>query len=46
MIKTAAAQGLIDGDAVMLETLLAFKRAGCDGIFTYFAPEAARLLQA
>jgi porphobilinogen synthase len=46
MIKTAAAQGLIDGDAVMLETLLAFKRAGCDGIFTYFAPEAARLLKA
>jgi porphobilinogen synthase len=28
----------------MLETLLAFKRAGCDGILTYFAPEVARLL--
>ena len=45
MIKAAAAQGWIDHDAVMLETLLAFKRAGADGILSYFAPEAARLLQ-
>jgi porphobilinogen synthase len=44
MLKAAAAQGWLDGDKVMLESLLAFKRAGCDGILTYFAPEAARLL--
>ncbi|MEM1101715.1 MAG: porphobilinogen synthase, partial [Pseudomonadota bacterium] len=36
--------GWIDGDAVMLESLMAFKRAGCNGILTYFAPRAARLL--
>jgi porphobilinogen synthase len=30
----------------MLESLMAFKRAGCDGILTYFAPEVARLLRA
>ncbi|MCF3639520.1 porphobilinogen synthase, partial [Rhizobium sp. TRM95111] len=36
-IKAAAANGWIDGDRVMMETLLAFKRAGCDGILTYFA---------
>ena len=46
MIKAAAANGWIDGERVMLETLLAFKRAGCDGILTYFAPEVARLLKA
>jgi len=45
MIAGAAAQGWVDGDAVMMESLLAFKRAGCDGILTYFAPAAARLLQ-
>jgi porphobilinogen synthase len=44
MIKGAAAQGWIDGEKAMLESLIAFKRAGCDGILTYFAPEAARLL--
>jgi porphobilinogen synthase len=44
MIKAAAANGWIDGERVMLETLLAFKRAGCDGILTYFAPEVAKLL--
>ncbi|MEE9427347.1 MAG: porphobilinogen synthase [Paracoccaceae bacterium] len=44
MIAGAAENGWIDGDAVMLESLLAFKRAGCDGILTYFAPAAARLL--
>ena len=45
MIKAAAANGWIDGEKVMLESLLAFKRAGCDGILTYFAPEVARLLK-
>ncbi|MBL9052131.1 MAG: porphobilinogen synthase [Tabrizicola sp.] len=45
MIKAAAANGWIDGEKAMLESLLAFKRAGCDGILTYFAPEAARLLR-
>jgi porphobilinogen synthase len=43
-IKSAAMNGWIDGERAMLETLLAFKRAGCDGILTYFAIEAARLL--
>ena len=44
MIQGAAANGWIDGDKVMMESLMAFKRAGCDGILTYFAPAAARLL--
>ena len=44
MVKAAAANGWIDGERVMLETLLAFKRAGCDGILTYFAMDVARLL--
>ena len=44
MIQAAAQNGWIDGDRVMLESLMAFKRAGCDGILTYFAPAAARLL--
>jgi porphobilinogen synthase len=43
-IEAAAANGWIDGERAMLETLLAFKRAGCDGILSYFAPRAARLL--
>ena len=34
----------LDGEKVMVESLLAFKRAGCDGILTYFAPAVARLL--
>ena len=46
MIKAAANNGWLDHDAVMLESLLAFKRAGADGILTYFAIEAARLLRA
>jgi porphobilinogen synthase len=46
MIKAAAANGWIDGEKAMLESLLAFKRAGCDGILTYFAPEVAQLLKA
>ncbi len=43
-IKAAAMNGWIDGERVMLETLLAFKRAGCDGILTYFAMDVARHL--
>ncbi|MCR9086553.1 MAG: porphobilinogen synthase [Rhodobacteraceae bacterium] len=46
MIEAAAAQGWIDGEAVMMETLRAFKRAGCDGVLSYYAPRAARLLKA
>ncbi|TAL14305.1 MAG: porphobilinogen synthase [Aquabacterium sp.] len=46
MLKAAAANGWLDHDAVMMETLLAFKRAGADGILTYFALDAARLLRA
>jgi porphobilinogen synthase len=45
MLAAAAANGWLDRDKAMLESLLAFKRAGADGILTYFAPEAARLLQ-
>jgi len=44
MLAGAAQNGWVDGDAVMLESLMAFKRAGCDGVLTYFAPAAARLL--
>mgnify|MGYP000952780137 CR=1 FL=1 len=45
MLKAAAANGWLDHDAVMMESLLAFKRAGADGILSYFALDAARLLQ-
>jgi porphobilinogen synthase len=44
MISLAAQTGVIDRRAVMLESLVAFKRAGCSGILTYFAQEAARAL--
>lgn len=44
MIKAASANGWLDHDKVMLESLTAFKRAGADMIFTYFSKEAARLL--
>ena len=44
MLKAAAANGWLDHDAVMMESLLAFKRAGADGVLTYFARDAARLL--
>ena len=44
MIKAAAENGWIDGQAVMLESLTAFKRAGCAGILTYFALDVARAL--
>lgn len=45
MLKAAAANGWLDHDAVMMESLLAFKRAGADGVLTYFARDAARLLK-
>ncbi|MDB5889897.1 MAG: porphobilinogen synthase [Polaromonas sp.] len=45
MLKAAAQNGWLDHDAVMMESLLAFKRAGADGVLTYFAVEAARMLQ-
>ena len=45
MLKAAAQNGWLDHDAVMMESLLAFKRAGADGILTYFAVEAAKLLR-
>ena len=44
MIQAAAANGWLDRDRVVLESLLAFKRAGADMVLTYFAPHAARLL--
>lgn len=44
MIMAAAQNGWIDGERAMAESLMAFKRAGCDGILTYFAPAMARLL--
>jgi porphobilinogen synthase len=45
MLKAAAQNGWLDGEATMMESLLAFKRAGADGILTYFAVEAAELLK-
>ena len=45
MITAAAANGWIDGDRAMMESLLALKRAGCDGILTYFAPKVAQILK-
>ena len=45
MLKAAAQNGWLDGEAVMMESLLAFKRAGADGVLTYFALDAARLLR-
>ncbi|HOV18440.1 porphobilinogen synthase [Ottowia sp.] len=45
MLKAAAQNGWLDHDRVVLEALLAFKRAGADGVLTYFARDAARLLQ-
>lgn len=45
MITAAAQQGWVDRTATMLESLLAFKRAGADGVLTYFAIEAARAMQ-
>ncbi|MBK5934102.1 porphobilinogen synthase [Rhodovulum imhoffii] len=45
MLQSAVANGWLDGEKVMMESLLAFKRAGCDGILTYFAPAVARNLK-
>jgi porphobilinogen synthase len=45
MLEAAAANGWLERDAVMMESLLAFKRAGADGVLTYFALDAARLLR-
>ncbi|MCK9516582.1 MAG: porphobilinogen synthase [Ottowia sp.] len=45
MLKAAAQNGWLDHDQVMMESLLGFKRAGADGVLTYFAPAAARLLR-
>lgn len=44
MLKAAAQNGWLDEERAMLETLTAFKRAGADGVITYFAPQAAELL--
>ena len=44
MIKAAAQNGWLDNDKAVLESLTAFKRAGCDGVLSYAAVEAARLL--
>jgi len=46
MIQAAAQNGWLDGERAMMESLLAFKRAGCDGILTYFAPRVAEKLKA
>jgi len=46
MIAGAAQNGWIDGDKAMMESLMCFKRAGCDGVLSYFAPQVARLLNA
>ena len=45
MIMAAARNGWLDGDKAMMESLLAFKRAGADGILTYFAPKVAEMLK-
>jgi porphobilinogen synthase len=45
MIEAASANGWIDGERAMLESLTAFKRAGCDGILSYYAARVARLLR-
>jgi porphobilinogen synthase len=45
MLTAAAQKGWLDGDKVMLESLLAFKRAGADGVLTYFAPRVAKMLR-
>ena len=44
MIMGAIKNGWLDEDTAIFESLMCFKRAGCDGILTYFAPKAALLL--
>ena len=46
MINAAALNGWLDREAAMMESLLAFKRAGADGVLTYFAVDAARRIKA
>jgi len=46
MIEAARQNGWIDGDAAMMESLLAFKRAGANAVFTYYAPKVAKMLKA
>jgi porphobilinogen synthase len=46
MIMAAAQNGWIDGERAMIESLIAFKRAGCDGVLTYFAADVAEKLKA
>jgi porphobilinogen synthase len=46
MIMAAAQNGWLDGERAMMESLIAFKRAGCDGVLTYFAPRVAEKLAA
>jgi porphobilinogen synthase len=45
MIMAAANNGWIDGEKAMMESLIAFKRAGADGVLTYFAPRAAEKIR-
>jgi porphobilinogen synthase len=45
MIMAAARNGWLDEERAMMESLMAFKRAGCNGVLTYFAPAAARVLR-
>ena len=45
MMQAAIQNGWLDGERVMMESLLAFKRSGCDGVLTYFAMDAAKVLQ-
>jgi porphobilinogen synthase len=45
MMQAAIQNGWLDGERVMMESLLAFKRSGCDGVLTYFAIDAAKVLQ-
>jgi porphobilinogen synthase len=45
MIMAAAEKGWVDGERAVIESLIAFKRAGCDGVLTYFAPRVAEKLK-
>jgi porphobilinogen synthase len=45
MLMAASLNGWLDGDKAMMESLLAFKRAGADGVLTYFAPRAAKKIR-
>jgi porphobilinogen synthase len=46
MIMAAARNGWLDGERAMMESLIAFKRAGADGVLSYFAPQVAEKLKA